>query len=396
MATDDDLLNAIHDLTQTLKEGGGRARGGSSGDSGSDSDWFVNLIRNNATAARRERYANAMGFDAKGVPLPEATAAGPLDELGALFGKGKLNLGAFVGGQGQGGLMAMLSGGGGAAGAAGAALAPETMGLSLLLPMLAKQAGNGGGGSAINMATQGMDRLADVGERLSDNFGRFSDVFKPIREDSKSLFDAALPGVNKMASGDVLGGAMDAISGMNPLEKLPKMGAAVANVTADLIKLPISLHRFGTALLEESRHLEDVSGAMAQLFAERDVQELLREQRRGGMVADSARFASEGNQQLKNQTLLLEVLIKRIEFYGDGITERIASFFIEVLDQMAQQFPLLKFLVDAAKAWLKKQDGGGSFFDQWVRGIHADEEAKRAAARKRQEDAEKKKKERFG
>jgi hypothetical protein len=111
------------------------------------------------------------------------------------------------------------------------------------------------------------------------------------------------------------------------------VGAAVAIVVEyvkALWKFKTAVERTTDSLIETQRKLADASPAMAAIFAQRDVQELLRERKRGDALADSAGYLVGAEQRRKDATL-------PIETEWQGVKNRFYGFFNDVEAGMAKQ-----------------------------------------------------------
>jgi hypothetical protein len=160
-------------------------------------------------------------------------------------------------------------------------------------------------------------------------FGRMGRRASRLGFMSKALGKAAAgakaAGAGRLAAG--LGGA-SALAGRGAALAGGPVGIAVAAViTAGeaAIGFGKAIHGAAEETLRAQERLARASGAMASVFAEREVIEILRDQRQGGKLAGTARDLSRGEQSLKDTVEPIETLITNIKNTVLASMERILS-----------------------------------------------------------------------
>jgi hypothetical protein len=125
------------------------------------------------------------------------------------------------------------------------------------------------------------------------------------------------------AGGSVAGGAAGAA------------GSVLAVVTViweygqALLRLKAFTERYTDQLVQSQQRLADVSGSMAAVYAQREIQELLRDQRRGEALAESASYMTGAEQRRKDATMPIETAITSLE-------NRMAGFLNDIVAGMAK------------------------------------------------------------
>jgi hypothetical protein len=94
--------------------------------------------------------------------------------------------------------------------------------------------------------------------------------------------------------------------------------AAIVAVGVALVALPFLIKNFGESLLESQRKLAESSGAMAQVFAKKDVADIQRDTRVGDATAGSAGGLSEALIRLEDRIEPFTILVSN--FLNDVMT----------------------------------------------------------------------------
>lgn len=88
---------------------------------------------------------------------------------------------------------------------------------------------------------------------------------------------------------------------------------AMASVAAAGIAAVAALKKFADGAIQANREFAQFSGAMANVFAMRDLQEAFRQQRMGSALAPSAREATQSEQRLKNALEPWQVALDKLK-----------------------------------------------------------------------------------
>jgi hypothetical protein len=89
--------------------------------------------------------------------------------------------------------------------------------------------------------------------------------------------------------------------------------AAVAAVTVAAVAFGKAIHGMTQEALRAQMRLAEVSGAMASVMAERQIREVLRDQRQGAKLASTARDLARAEQDMKDSLEPMETLITNIK-----------------------------------------------------------------------------------
>jgi hypothetical protein len=128
-------------------------------------------------------------------------------------------------------------------------------------------------------------------------------------------------GLGKAAAGAKAAGLGGVGSALGGASALAGRGAALAGGPAGLavaaVKVGVDFVRSVQGMTDEmlraQERLARASGAMASVFAEREVLEILRDQRQGAKLAGTARDLSRGEQSLKDQIEPIETLMTNVK-----------------------------------------------------------------------------------
>jgi hypothetical protein len=207
-----------------------------------------------------------------------------------------------------------------------------------------------------------------AGDLSSGSVGR---VFRGLRSASK-LWDRYTPKGGAAAEGEVAAGAEGAEAGAAAAGGGEAAGAAgaagaaaaggpiglaVLAVVAVLASLVIAFRKFQThveeatdELIRDQAKLAEVSGGMAAVFAEREMQELRRDREKGNRLSTSARYLVEGEQQRKDKEVNFEVLGTKVSNYIEGFANRFLAGLYDPFDGILGK-------MDELIKWLEKVFG---------------------------------------
>lgn len=118
----------------------------------------------------------------------------------------------------------------------------------------------------------------------------------------------------------------------------------VAAFGAEMAKLPWKIKEFAEGLHQANRQFAQYSGPMAAVFAQSDIQDMLRKMKQGDALASSAEGLSNARGRLLDQLAPIETQAQRFQNrLGESITNAMATFmeksgFGEQLEEIGKQF----------------------------------------------------------
>lgn len=158
---------------------------------------------------------------------------------------------------------------------------------------------------------------------------------------------ASAAGAAGAGGGGAAAGVGGALAAAGPIGMAVAATVAVVALGVELAKLPGQIKDWANSLLESQRKLGEVSGAMAQVFARKDVFDTFRNQRIGDATAGSAGNLEGSYEHLSNALESIDTLTSNI--WNDGVAI-ITELFADLMDIMnVVVVPVLK----AIGEWLK-------------------------------------------
>jgi hypothetical protein len=154
------------------------------------------------------------------------------------------------------------------------------------------------------------------------------------------------------------GGAIAAVAAGGPVA----IGVAALGFAA--VKAAEALNRMTAEQLVYNRHLAQSSAQMAMVFAERDVQERMREREKGDRLAGSARALAQAEQGFAEGTKETEILWNRAK---NEIAAEWETFKTVALSEVE----VIATVLNKTYEWLEERFGisqqGAMTFDQWMK-----------------------------
>jgi hypothetical protein len=126
------------------------------------------------------------------------------------------------------------------------------------------------------------------------------------------------------------------------------IGLAVLAVVAVLAGLVLAFKKFKNHVEETTEELvqfqskfAEVSGAMANVYAQREMRELQRDRQMGDRLANSARYLTEGEQARKDKEASFTVLGTKIQNYLEGFGNRFLAGLYDPFSKLADRLDKL-------------------------------------------------------
>jgi hypothetical protein len=136
------------------------------------------------------------------------------------------------------------------------------------------------------------------------------------------------------------------------------IGLAVLAVVAVLAGLVLAFRKFKSHVEETTEELvhfqarfAEVSGAMASVYASREMRELQRDRQMGDRLATSARYLTEGEQLRKDKEANFTVLGTKIQNYVEGFGNRFLAGLYDPISEFTGK-------LDKVAKWLEERFGG--------------------------------------
>lgn len=209
------------------------------------------------------------------------------------------------------------------------------------------------------------------------------------------------------AAGKVAGAVGAAALSATPAGMAVEATMAVASVVSALATLPFTIKDFTKSLLEANRDLANVSASMAMVMAQNDVRGILRDMKKGEMLAGDAQKLSNAWNDLADRTMQLEVGFEKLKL---RIGELLATFANKAIDYVKTKsedqgwgeklfyraFPQLAIIKDLLGMSVEKLEeiakntenddlGDAISMGEWMQGV-ADDAAKKLGLDRIQND----------